>query len=91
MESIVAFWDRVNSLIKAKGFTQASLSEKLGFNTRRIQNLSGANRLPDVNEGVLIAKELGTSLEYLVLGTTDVQISGIPEDLQEIIDKYATK
>ena len=89
MELVSEFWDRVNSLIKEKGFTQASLSEKLGFNPRRIQNLSGANRLPDANEGVLMAKELGTTLEYLILGVSEP--TGIPEDLQKLIDKYATK
>lgn len=85
------FWDRVNSLIKKKGFTQASLSEKLNFSARRIQNLSGANRLPDLEEGVLIAKELGTTAEYLVSGTNTAKSMGIPRDLQDIINKYAEK
>lgn len=82
------FWDRVNSLIKKKGFTQASLSEKLGFSARRIQNLSGANRFPDIKEGVLIAKELGTTAEHLVSGATTAKL---PKDLQDIINKYAEK
>lgn len=45
MELIKAFWDRLNSLIKEKGFTQNSLSEYCGFNSRRIQNLSAGNRI----------------------------------------------
>ena len=61
-------WERINSLIKEKNLTQSSLSAICGFNQRRIQNLSAANRLPDAVEIVAIAKALETTAEYLVTG-----------------------
>ena len=68
MEETTEIWNRVNSLIKARNTTQAALSVDCGFNSRRIQNLSGANRLPDAIEITKIAKSLGTTVEYLVTG-----------------------
>lgn len=68
MEFATDFWNRVNSLIKSNNTTQQSLSEQCGFNPRRVQNLSSGNRLPDIQEGYLIASSLHTSVEYLVTG-----------------------
>ncbi|MBO7715851.1 MAG: hypothetical protein J6S85_19970 [Methanobrevibacter sp.] len=68
MENEETFWGRVNSLIRLRNTTQKALSIKCGFNERRIQNLSGGDRLPDCIEAVLIAKNLGTTVEYLVTG-----------------------
>ncbi|MGL4524726.1 MAG: helix-turn-helix domain-containing protein [Spirochaetia bacterium] len=62
-------WQRINSLIKAQNKTQAGLSMNCGFTERRISSLSTANRLPDALEIVLIARALGTTVEYLVTGT----------------------
>jgi hypothetical protein len=42
-----------------------------GFNSRRIQNLSGGNRLPDAIEITKIAEALGTTVEYLVTGQSN--------------------
>ena len=70
---VSVFWTRVNILIKEKSMTQTELSVSCGFNPRRIQNLSGGNRLPDVHEGYLIAQALGTSVEYLITGENPVK------------------
>ena len=81
------FWERVNFLIKTNNTTQSAVSQTLGFNSRRIQNLSGANRLPDIIEGYKIAKELGTTVEYLVTGDNEVpkpDVSKIMFTLEEI-------
>ena len=64
----VEIWSRINALIKARNTTQNSLSVDCGFNSRRIQNLSGANRLPDAIEITKIAKALDTTVEFLVTG-----------------------
>ena len=64
-----SFWDRTNALIKKLNKTQNGVSTECGFNSRRIQNLSGANRAPDVFEAYKIAQSLGVSVEYLVTGT----------------------
>lgn len=61
-------WERINALIKEKNTTQTALSVDCGFNPRRIQNLSGGNRLPDAIEITRIAEALGTTVEYLVTG-----------------------
>ncbi|MDR1176934.1 MAG: helix-turn-helix domain-containing protein [Treponema sp.] len=63
------FWDRTNRLIKECGFTQETLTQKCQFeDPRRIQNLSGGNRFPRALELVRIARELRTTVEYLVTG-----------------------
>ena len=63
-----SFWDRVNALIKQLNKTQSGVSAECGFNPRRIQNLSGANRAPDAIEAYKIAQALNTTVEYLVTG-----------------------
>lgn len=63
-----SFWDRTNALIKQQNKTQSSVSVDCGFNARRIQNLSGAERMPDVFEAYKIAQALNTTVEYLVTG-----------------------
>lgn len=62
------FWNRVNFLIRTQNKTQSGLSLECGLNQRRIQNLSASSRIPDVFEGVKIARALGVSVEYLVTG-----------------------
>ena len=69
MDTAKELWNRINSLIKDKGTTQIALSVQCEFNARRIQNLSGANRLPDAVEITKIAEALGTTVEYLVTGS----------------------
>jgi len=64
-----SFWDRTNALIKKLNKTQSGVSVECGFNPRRIQNLSGSNRLPDAAEAYKIAQALGVSVEYLVTGS----------------------
>ena len=91
MEQIKAFWDRLNSLIKEKGFTQNSLSEYCGFNSRRIQNLSAGNRIPDVFEAVKIAQALGTTVEYLVTGENSPPITNIKSSLLNLIHHLETE
>ena len=70
MDDVKLFWERLNSLIKQKNTTQQEVSVKCDFNPRRLQNLSGGNRLPDCFEIVKIAAVLNTSAEYLVNGSS---------------------
>lgn len=87
----VEFWQRTNELIKANGFTQDSLSEKCGFSKRRIVNLSSGKRLPDVFEAYLIAKELKTTVEYLVTGekpTESLQLEEFQEALSCLMNDF---
>lgn len=68
MEQTAEIWGRINALIKEKNTTKNAISTNCGFNPRRIQNLSGGNRLPDAVEITKIAQALGTTVEYLVTG-----------------------
>lgn len=88
MEQTQEIWNRINTLIKSQGLTQSSLSDKCGFNQRRIQNLSAANRLPDAIEITLIAKALNTTVEYLVTGerTSDAKLQEVKKLLTAIAD-----
>jgi transcriptional regulator with XRE-family HTH domain len=66
---VESFWERTNHLIKEFGYTQEILTLKCGFDEpRRIQNLSSGGRFPRAIELVQIARELKTSVEYLVTG-----------------------
>ena len=89
MDDIALFWERLNSLIKKSNTTQASVSVQCGMNPRRLQNLSAGNRLPDAFEAFHIAKTLKTTVEYLVTG--EQQPISLPQDLQDVINKYALK
>ena len=79
-----AFWDRTNALIKKLNKTQNGVSAECGFNPRRIQNLSGANRAPVVFEAYKIAKALNTTVEYLVTGS-DANLA--ERELKELKEK----
>jgi transcriptional regulator with XRE-family HTH domain len=65
---IKEFWNRTNTLLKQKGYTQRSLALECGFTERRIESLSTDGRSPSTDESVRIAQALGVSVEYLVTG-----------------------
>ena len=79
------FWNRVNFLIRTQNKTQSGLSLECGLNQRRIQNLSASSRIPDVFEGVKIARALGVSVEYLVTGEDSNPYKSKIEELKKII------
>lgn len=66
MEQTAEIWGRINALIKEKNTTKNAISTNC--NPRRIQNLSGGNRLPDAVEITKIAQALDTTVEYLTTG-----------------------
>lgn len=84
------FWDRVNNLIHLSHKTQRGLSLECGFTERRIESLSSASRSPDVIEAVLIAEQLGTSVEYLVTGIDSnpaaAELAELKSKLKAILD-----
>jgi transcriptional regulator with XRE-family HTH domain len=65
---IKEFWNRTNTLLKQKGYTQRSLALECGFTERRIESLSTDGRQPSTSESVKIAQTLGVSVESLVTG-----------------------
>jgi len=85
-----SFWDRVNALIKQLNKTQSGVSAECGFNPRRIQNLSGANRAPDAFEAYKIAQALHTTVEYLVTGSdtnpAERELKELKERLKNLVE-----
>lgn len=90
MEQTAEIWGRINALIKEKNTTQNAISTSCGFNPRRIQNLSGGNRLPDAVEITKIAQALDTTVEYLTTGeksTPKPDTSAILATLEQAIQQ----
>jgi len=86
---IASFWERTNSLIKSKKTTQRTLSSECGFTERRIESLVSTGRLPDTIESYLIARALGTSVEYLVTGKEpDNSKKAVLDEMQAVIDNH---
>jgi SOS-response transcriptional repressor LexA len=81
---IKEFWNRTNTLLKQKGYTQRSLALECGFTERRIESLSTDGRQPSTDESVKIAQALEVSVEYLVTGKAP---SGLPEDVMAIVQE----
>lgn len=65
------FWNRVKTLIKEKGITQAQFAEQNGFAINTFLGWISKNRSPDLDIAVNIAKKLDTSVEFLVNGETN--------------------
>lgn len=67
---VTVFWDRVKALIRKNGFTQRSLSEKMGFTTRTVETWINQKTIPNAYQTYLLSQELRTTVEYLVTGRT---------------------
>ena len=80
---MIDFWNNVNKIIKEKGETQKSMNAKCGFSDRRIENLSGGKRSPDVKELMAMSKVLGVSLDYLCTGKEN----NLPDDISEVAQR----
>lgn len=65
------FWNRVKTLIKEKGITQAQFAEQNGFAVNTFLGWISKNRSPDLDVAVSIAQKLDTTVEYLVNGETN--------------------
>lgn len=84
------FWTRVKSLIKDKNTTQRALSVDIGLNPRTIETWINQGTIPNIFQAHAIAEKLGVSLEYLATGSEPQNGKLIPDDLQEVIDKYSS-
>lgn len=86
------FWDRVKILMKSRSLTQTDLSEKIHVTVPVIKNWIYRSILPDAEKAALIAKALGTTVEYLVTGA-DVstpspetkKLKKIKEEIQNLL------
>lgn len=78
------FWDRVKALIKEKGLTQAQFAEQNGYAVNTFVGWISKNRSPDLDIAVNIAKQLGTTVEYLVTG----EIAGLSQEDIELLKDF---
>lgn len=88
MEEFV-FWDNVKYMLEVKNMYQKELSFIAGINDGTLKNQISKNVIPSVTEAADIAFALGCSIEFLLTGKEIKE--KIPDDLQKVIDKYATK
>lgn len=62
------FWDRVNYLLNKKGYTRNTLAKSTGISKNTLNGWIGKKRVPRVDEALLIAKTLDTTIDYLETG-----------------------
>ncbi|ORC37405.1 hypothetical protein B4O97_03635 [Marispirochaeta aestuarii] len=64
------FLDRVKIEVRKQKITQEWLAEKAGISYSTFKGWKSKGRVPNVYQAVDIAKILGTSVEYLVTGSS---------------------
>lgn len=62
------FWQRVDSTRGKK--TIAEIARDSGIKEQRIKHLRSDNRYPKIEDCILIARDLNTSIDYLVFGAS---------------------
>ena len=85
-DSAVVFWKNVKKEIKHQNTTQEWVAKKAGISFNTFQGWISKGIYPRVNEAVLIASALNTSVDYLVRGIKKDNNSSI-----EIIYKQLPK
>lgn len=83
---MLQFWQNVKDELDYNLITQKELSEKIGISYNTLQSWITKDRLPDAEQALKIAKELNTSIEYLITGKAENQ-NGINPNLQDMIPK----
>ena len=83
------FFERVKTLVKLRTKTTLrGFIESLGINYETYYSGRRLNNLPRADEAYKIAQALNTTVEYLVTGQE--RAYSLPDDLQAIINKYAS-
>jgi transcriptional regulator with XRE-family HTH domain len=81
---MLAFWDRVNKIIKENHKTQEWLSEQTQISFRTLKGWISKEVLPRADDAVKIAGELQVTVEYLIEGVN----SAIPKDIDMFYMRY---
>lgn len=82
----LAFFDRVRKLCKVRNTTIEAVANSAGLTRGAYNSYRSKGHLPRANEAVLMAQELGTTVEYLVTGN---QVAGITENLANLMLKVS--
>ena len=80
------FWKNVKEELDYNLKTQKELVSAIGISYNTLQSWITKDRLPDAEQALKIAKQLNTSVEYLVTGKTEEQ-KGVKQKLQNMIPK----
>lgn len=83
---MLQFWQNVKEELDYNLITQKELASAIGISYNTLQSWITKDRLPDAEQALKIAKELKTSIEYLVTGKNEYQ-NGIKQNLQDMIPK----
>lgn len=83
---MLQFWQNVKEELDYNLITQKELASAIGISYNTLQSWITKDRLPDAEQALKIAKELKTSIEYLVTGKNENQ-NGIKQNLQDMIPK----
>lgn len=84
------FSERLTDLLAKRGLTVKEASEIAGTGTSQIQSWKSGSLSTDYEALQKLAKGLGVSLEYLLLGTNskDVGIEEVFGDADQVFDGY---
>lgn len=78
------FWGRTELLLSQHQMTLKSLCDRTGLNYRSMLNMKSKARLPNITAGVAMARILGTTVEWLLLGS--IELPQKEKILQDTID-----
>lgn len=84
---IMAFWERLKTILKSIGKTQIDLCNDLGYPLQTFKNKKVRKTFPSIEELFNIAEYLNVSVEYLVTGEEKDIYKGRYERLREKIEK----
>ena len=83
---MLQFWTNVKEELDYNMITQKDLARLVGISYNTLQSWITKDRLPDAEQALKIAKELKTSVEYLLTGKNESQ-NNINPLVQNLIPK----
>jgi len=87
--SFIDFYERVKSLAKTKNITIEYIVGQAGLSLASYNAYRRRGNLPRADEALVIAQALGTTVEYLIMGTEPENIKKIIlDDFQAVIDRH---
>jgi len=84
------FYARVKQLARGKGMSLQDFVISLGLNHDSYYTLKRAGNLPRADEALLIARALGTTVEFLVTGESPAPnpADRVLDDIQALIERH---
>ena len=83
---MLQFWINVKNELEYNLITQKELASAIGISYNTLQSWITKDRLPDAEQALKIAKQLNTSIEYLITGKKKKK-KGLNQNLQDMIPK----